>query len=120
MATMSDSMRAETVLMPGDGGDDVEAYLVRPDEPVPRGGVVVIHHLPGYDRGTKEITRRFAELGYDAICVNLYYREAPGSVSSGTAPAAGTASSPPATSTWTPAWTATAPSSPVPRRPTSP
>lgn len=75
---MSDSMRAETVLMPGDGGDEVEAYLVRPDEPVPRGGVVVIHHLPGYDRGMKEITRRFAEMGYDAICVNLYYREAPG------------------------------------------
>ena len=27
---------------------------------------------------TKEIVRRFAELGYDAICPNLYYREAPG------------------------------------------
>lgn len=75
---MSDSMRAETVLMPGDGGDEVEAYLVRPDGPALRGGVVVIHHLPGYDRGMKEITRRFAEMGYDAICVNLYYREAPG------------------------------------------
>ena len=75
---MSDSMRAETVLVPGDGGDEVEAYLVRPDDPGRRGGVVVIHHLPGYDRGMKEITRRFAEIGYDAICVNLYYREAPG------------------------------------------
>jgi carboxymethylenebutenolidase len=40
--------------------------------------VVVIHHMPGYDRGTKEIARRFAELGYDAIVPNLYYREAPG------------------------------------------
>jgi carboxymethylenebutenolidase len=38
--------------------------------------VVVIHHLPGYDRASKEITRRFAELGYDAICPNLHYREA--------------------------------------------
>ena len=44
----------------------------------PRGGVVVIHHMPGYDRATKEIVRRFAELGYDAICPNLYWREAPG------------------------------------------
>ena len=43
--------------------------------PGPRGGVVVIHHLPGYDRATKEIVRRFAELGYDAICPNLYWRE---------------------------------------------
>jgi carboxymethylenebutenolidase len=34
--------------------------------------------MPGYDRGTKEITRRFAELGYDAICPNLYWRDAPG------------------------------------------
>jgi carboxymethylenebutenolidase len=40
--------------------------------------VVVIHHLPGYDRATKEMVRRFAELGYDAICPNLYSREAPG------------------------------------------
>jgi carboxymethylenebutenolidase len=39
---------------------------------------VVIHHMPGYDRATKEMVRRFAELGYDAICPNLYSREAPG------------------------------------------
>src|SRR6478735_2389354 len=42
------------------------------------GGVIVIHHMPGYDRATKEITRRFAELGYDAICPNLHWRDAPG------------------------------------------
>jgi carboxymethylenebutenolidase len=75
---MSDSMTAETVTIPGAGGDEIEAYLARPAEPGRRGGVVVIHHMPGYDRGTKEITRRFAELGYDAICPNLYWREAPG------------------------------------------
>jgi carboxymethylenebutenolidase len=34
--------------------------------------------MPGFDRATKEVTRRFAELGYDAICPNLYWREAPG------------------------------------------
>jgi carboxymethylenebutenolidase len=39
---------------------------------------VVIHHMPGYDRATKEIVRRFAEFGYDAIMPNLYWREAPG------------------------------------------
>src|SRR5437762_1383908 len=68
---MGDSLRAETVTIHGHGGDEIEAYLARPDEPVPRGGVVVIHHLPGYDRATKEMVRRFAELGYDAICPNL-------------------------------------------------
>jgi carboxymethylenebutenolidase len=75
---MSESMSAATMMFKGDGGDEVEAYLARPAGEEPRGGVVVIHHLPGYDRGTKEIARRFAELGYDAICPNLYWREAPG------------------------------------------
>lgn len=65
-------------MITGHGGDEIEAYLAQPAEPTPRGGVVVIHHMPGYDRASKEITRRFAELGYDAICPNLHYREAPG------------------------------------------
>src|SRR5437764_12366181 len=34
--------------------------------------------MPGYDRATKEIVRRFAEMGYDAVMPNLYWREAPG------------------------------------------
>src|SRR5262245_7902286 len=75
---MSDSLSATTVHIAGAGGDQIEAYVARPDDDGPRGGVVVIHHMPGYDRATKEIVRRFAELGYDAICPNLYYREAPG------------------------------------------
>jgi carboxymethylenebutenolidase len=75
---MSDSMTTSTVRIAGAGDDEIEAYLARPEGTGPRGGVVVIHHLPGYDRATKEIVRRFAELGYDAICPNLYSREAPG------------------------------------------
>jgi carboxymethylenebutenolidase len=74
---MGDSLSATTVTIPGNGQDEIEAYLARPEQPPRRGGVVVIHHMPGYDRATKEITRRFAELGYDAICPNLYSREAP-------------------------------------------
>jgi carboxymethylenebutenolidase len=75
---MTDSMITETVRIHGFAGDDVEAYLARPQAVGQRGGVVVIHHMPGYDRASKEIVRRFAELGYDAICPNLYSREAPG------------------------------------------
>jgi len=75
---MSDSLTTHTIKITGHRGDEIEAYLARPDGERPRGGVVVIHHMPGYDRATKEITRRFAELGYDAICPNLYWREAPG------------------------------------------
>jgi carboxymethylenebutenolidase len=75
---VSDSLSATTILLTGADGAEVEAYLARPDGEHTRGGVVVIHHLPGYDRATKEMVRRFAELGYDAICPNLYSREAPG------------------------------------------
>ncbi|MGA2012088.1 MAG: dienelactone hydrolase family protein [Solirubrobacteraceae bacterium] len=75
---MSENLSAETIRITGDHGDEIEAYLSRPAGDQARGGVVVIHHLPGYDRSTKEIVRRFAELGYDAICPNLYWREAPG------------------------------------------
>jgi carboxymethylenebutenolidase len=75
---MGESLSARTVLITGHDGDEVEAYLARPADEGSRGGVVVIHHMPGYDRATKEIVRRFAELGYDAICPNLYWREAPG------------------------------------------
>ena len=75
---MSDAMRAETVQITGARRDAIEAYLAQPLDGPPTGGVVVIHHMPGYDEGTKEITRRFAAHGYLAICPNLYSREAPG------------------------------------------
>ncbi len=73
-----DAMQAETVTITGHGGDEIEAYLARPLVVGPIGGVVVIHHMPGYDPETREITRRFAAQGYAAICPNLYSREAPG------------------------------------------
>ena len=75
---MYDAIMAETIHIPGHNGDLVEAYSARPLGPGPFGGVVVIHHMPGYDAQTKEITRPFAVNGYNAICPNLYHREAPG------------------------------------------
>jgi carboxymethylenebutenolidase len=75
---MSETLSARYVMFAGRGGDQVQGYLASPEGDVPRGGVVVIHHMPGFDRATKEITRRFAVLGYDALCPNLYWREAPG------------------------------------------
>ena len=75
---MYDATMAETIYFPAHGGDVIEGYLARPMSPGPYGGVVVIHHMPGYDRSTKEIARRFASHGYNALCPNLYSREAPG------------------------------------------
>jgi len=71
-------LSAHTIKIKGHGGEEIEAYTASPHGDNRRGGVVVIHHMPGYDRATKEIARRFAELGYDAIVPNLYWREAPG------------------------------------------
>jgi len=72
---MTDSLRAETVQITGHDGDEIEAYLAQPLDEGHFGAVVVIHHMPGYDEGTKEITRRFAAHGYLALCPNLYSRE---------------------------------------------
>ncbi len=74
---MYDGLMAETIRFDGHGDDEIPGYLARPlgDGPFP--GVVVIHHMPGYDHATKEITRRFAAEGYAALCPNLHYREAP-------------------------------------------
>jgi carboxymethylenebutenolidase len=75
---MSDALLAETIEITGFNGDTIEAYSARALDESPRGGVVVIHHMPGYDPQTKEIARNFAYYGYNAIVPNLYWREAPG------------------------------------------
>src|SRR6185312_11285823 len=75
---MSDALLAETIRITGHNGDEIEAYSARALDESPRGGVVVIHHLPGYDPQTKEIARNFAYHGYNAVVPNLYWREAPG------------------------------------------
>jgi len=75
---MDEAMTAETVRITGHGGVEIEAYRARPLTGGPHGGVVVIHHMPGFDSATKEIARRFAAYGFDAVCPNLHYREAPG------------------------------------------
>ncbi|MBI4311606.1 MAG: dienelactone hydrolase family protein [Chloroflexi bacterium] len=72
-----EGMIAELVPIPGHNNDTIYGYLARPLGPGPYPGVVVIHHAPGWDEGTKEITRKLAAHGYNAICPNLYHREDP-------------------------------------------
>jgi len=78
---MTEAITAETITISGHGDDQIEAYLARPTGTTPRGGVVVIHHMPGYDQSTLEMVRKFAVNGYSALCPNLYSREAPGASS---------------------------------------
>ena len=68
-------MSAETVQMVGHQSEKIDAYLARPSAPGAYPGVVVIHHMPGWDEMTMEITRKFAHHGYAAICPNLHFRE---------------------------------------------
>src|SRR5437764_14432108 len=85
---MDTAIMAETVTIAGDGGDDIEAYSARPLGSGPFPGVVVIHHMPGYDRATKEIVRTVAVYGYNALCPNLLHRYAPGAQATHAAAAA--------------------------------
>jgi carboxymethylenebutenolidase len=75
---LSDAMRAATITIRGHNDDEIEAYFA---EPVDRGkvpGVLVFHHMPGYDRESKEVCRTFAVRGYAALMPNLFHRYAPG------------------------------------------
>ena len=57
-----ESMLAETVAFRGHHGDIGEAYYARPlGAPLP--GVVLIHHMPGWDEWICEVARRFAHHG---------------------------------------------------------
>lgn len=85
---MRNAMRAGTVMIPGHGGDEIEAYTAQPDDGTALGGVVVIHHMPGFDAASKEYARTFAAHGYNAVVPNLYWREAPGADPSDAAAAA--------------------------------
>src|SRR2546429_1102944 len=70
-----EALFAETVLIRGHLRDQIDAYLARQLRVGAQPGVVVIHHMPGWDGPTKEIARRFAHHGYVAISPNLHFRE---------------------------------------------
>jgi carboxymethylenebutenolidase len=69
-----EGMIAETVTVRGSGGDAIHAYFARPAGPGPFPGVVLLHHMPGWDEWYKEAARKFAYHGYAAIAPDLYCR----------------------------------------------
>src|SRR5712675_121190 len=72
------SLLAETVSFRGHNGDQGEAYLARPTRPGKFPGVVVIHHMPGWDEWITEVVRKFAHHGFAAVSPHLYFRDGPG------------------------------------------
>ncbi|MDQ3699507.1 MAG: dienelactone hydrolase family protein [Chloroflexota bacterium] len=75
---MYEGMIAETITIAGHGGDAIEAYAARPLGSVGLPGVVVFHHMPGWDEWCKEVTRKLAHHGYAAVCPHLFSRHGPG------------------------------------------
>jgi carboxymethylenebutenolidase len=69
-----EGMLAETVTIHGHNGDVINAYMARPLGKGPFPGVVLIHHMPGWDEWYREATRKFAHHGYVSISPNLYFR----------------------------------------------
>ncbi|MGE0877924.1 MAG: dienelactone hydrolase family protein [Acidimicrobiia bacterium] len=73
-----EGMIAETISIVGAHGDRIHAYFARPAGPGPFPGVVLLHHMPGWDEFYKEVTRKFAHHGYLAIAPDLYCRNGHG------------------------------------------
>jgi carboxymethylenebutenolidase len=73
-----EGMLAETVILPGYHADLINAYFARPLGAGPFPGMVLIHHLPGWDEWYRDIARKFAEHGYATLCPNLYFRDGHG------------------------------------------
>ena len=70
-----EGMLAETVLINGHEGTQIDAYLARPLGAGPTGAVVLIHHMPGWDEASKEMARKLAYNGYTTISPNLHFRQ---------------------------------------------
>jgi carboxymethylenebutenolidase len=71
-------VRAEELTFAGHGGTAVNGHLAVPAQPAGeegRGAVVVIHEAGGLRDHIKDVTNRFANLGYLALGVDLYTRE---------------------------------------------
>jgi carboxymethylenebutenolidase len=71
-------MTTSTITYKGHNGDEIEAYIARPEGDARVPGVVVIHHMPGWDEWTTDVVRKFAHHGYAAIAPHLYSRAGPG------------------------------------------
>ena len=72
------AVRGENVTFPGAGDTGVNGYLATPAmsaEGASRPAIVVIHEAGGLGEHIRDVTNRFANLGYTALGVDLYTRE---------------------------------------------
>ena len=68
------SVTAEITTITSSDGGEIHAYVAHPIDDYPRGGVVLVHHAPGWDEFYQEFAERLARHGYNVICPDLYCR----------------------------------------------
>ena len=78
---MYEGMLAETMTVQGHNGDVINTYIAKPLGAGPFPGIVLIHHVPGWDEWYRETARKFAHHGFVAISPNLFNREGHGTPS---------------------------------------
>lgn len=71
-------MTTEVVTYKAHNGDKGEAYYAHPTGAGKFGGIVLIHHMPGWDDWCIEAARKLAHKGFACIAPHLYFREQPG------------------------------------------
>jgi carboxymethylenebutenolidase len=69
------AIRTELLTFPGADGVQVNGYLARPAAEGSYPAMVVIHSAGGLSEHNQDVTRRFANLGYLALCPDLFTRE---------------------------------------------
>jgi carboxymethylenebutenolidase len=76
---MNNGITSEVITYPAGNGDEIHAYVARPAASGSRPGIVVMHHMPGWDEFTREFADRLGRHGYTVIAPNLYERYGHGS-----------------------------------------
>jgi carboxymethylenebutenolidase len=69
---------AEVSTYTAGNGDLLHAYVARPSGDGPFPGIVMVHHLPGWDELYREFSLRLANHGYNVISPDFYCREGHG------------------------------------------
>jgi carboxymethylenebutenolidase len=69
-----EGMIAETINITGYNNEIFNAYYSRPLGKGPFPGIVLIHHMPGWDELYREIARRYTQHGFSVVLPNLNYR----------------------------------------------
>src|ERR1700761_6751712 len=73
------SVTAETAPLTSGDGTQINAYFAHPINDFSRGGIVLVHHAPGWDEFYQETAERLARHGYNVVCPDLYFRFGQGS-----------------------------------------